>query len=294
MGDIKRKSSRSVPDRRWIGSTRPCGGGHAIRGGAKRSCFISTTFFAAIFLTFVAFGARAQTPNIGTLIGTNDGDVLNYECYPISTSRISCEFVQVLLTHRDAIEPSPENARQLLEEVGQNEQICAVFGRLSELQSGHSIPADSLSKEARQIFENLKDYKEKNPAYYEVEKENLAAFQSFCISPTLASAQRFLQESANLAAITCEPFVNKYSQNFVLVDTGLWVVESKPTGSCGIVNTSKFIASELSPNLWSYIASKTITNKNGNSVISCDKLDETEQPYPWNGPGVVNNCVIME
>jgi hypothetical protein len=241
--------------------------------------------------------AQDYPPYRGTLVGANDGDLLDFECSEINSDRIECSFVQVLLrtkSTQEEFEDSLASISDILKEMKTEVELCEFFVAYDKVVNGEIIQDPVMAEKIQRAIEeraksNLKDQRS-------LEKVDLidGALLALCKNPSTETARDFLAVSHDIEADVCEPLFNRYSQQFVRVSPGLWVVESSPSGECGIVNTSRFLADPKYPTLWNYEASKVITNKAGGEVIPCRGLDETPQPYFWNQGPVLKNCTFID
>jgi hypothetical protein len=128
--------------------------------------------------------------------------------------------------------------------------------------------------------------------------QEIPALSAFCENKTPAIAEGLLRAFHNMSRTTCKPFVNKSEKTHIELNDGLWVVESSPTGECGILDLSSFHLPEpdKASKLWNYRAQKTITNKAGkaNGVLDCSLLDETPQEYQWTSPAIRADCTFLD
>jgi hypothetical protein len=241
--------------------------------------------------------AEGLPPSIGTLVGSRDGDLLDFACTPIDSAKITCDFVQVLLSNKsnDAkLKESLDTLPQLLEEL-MSEDFCAVFDARKALLNGATLDDSAISKEAQKMIEGEAQLsRESSPQLVERTGQFYGAIDKLCSNKDVEAARELLVLSHESGAEVCEPTFNRYTQVFVKVDENLWVVESSPSGSCGIVNTSRLYGDLKYPFLWNYEASKVITNKDGNDVVPCSSLDERPQIYAWDQPPVYKNCRFIE
>lgn len=235
----------------------------------------------------------AQEPSFGTLIGRTDGDILEYSCSVISFNRISCDFTQVLLSQNET-ELDWLQTLELLENEATTDEARTVF---CEGEMGAAIEylsdgmPDDLTKYGADISEFVSLAKQE-PVYFQKMGE---LGSNYCATNNLEDLKLLLRHSHDRSAVTCSPFVNSYSQEYVKTDDTQWVVDSSPSGSCGVINTSYFYQNRSDGYLWSHVAQKVITNKTPNSgLIACADLDETPIHYEWNGPAVFLGCTYIE
>lgn len=255
--------------------------------------------FRSTVFAFVALSsAGSAEPFSGTLIGSKDGDILNYECQTQQDGKLACSFVQVLLSNQSDEEKLQESLLQvpaLLEDPSEILKSCEMFSqmdaRMQAIEEGRQI--EGLSDKEYAV---AREWLESGNA--ELFREQLPALNAFCQQPTKETAEGLFRAFHEMSRTTCTPFVNRYEQTFVKVNENLWVVESSPTGECGIVNISSFYLPdpERASTLWNYRAQKTIMNKAGkaNGLIECSGLDETPQDYRWDSQPVRADCVFLD
>ncbi|MCK0141820.1 hypothetical protein [Aliiroseovarius sp. F20344] len=233
----------------------------------------------------------AAQPTYGTLIGERDGDTLNYECRELSADTIECEFVQILMSKDTPEHVSKEAVDQILADMNteSTEEVCGDFKRVKAILDGkadRSIWPEKSDEEIEAILTSVRS------APFGL--ASLKALSDLCETPTDKAAARFIEVSNQSKDVVCKPLVNKYTQNFVRVSPKTWVVKSEPSGACGLVNTSKFVGHPEFGSLWSYYASKVVTNKDGKGLVDCNELDEREQPYKWDQGPVYKNCQYFD
>jgi hypothetical protein len=215
----------------------------------------------------------------------------------IDANRVSCDFVQVLLINKSddiKFEESLQNIPSLLSELI-NDGACDVFDARRKILKGEKVADAEIAAEAqRMIDDETQANSDLSPQLSGRISSFYVAIEKICNEQTEESAREFLVLSHEAGAETCEPFFNKYNQIFVRVDANLWVVESTPSGTCGIVNTSRLYGDPKYPSLWSYEASKIVTNKDGVGIVPCSEMDERPQTYSWNQPQVYKNCRFLD
>lgn len=249
-------------------------------------------------LFIVLSSALSAEPWSGTLVGSKDADVLDYDCAVQTDGKLNCSFVQLLLSNKSDEVKLQESLLQipdLMSAPNEMLETCKIFedlkARIDAVQSGKSV--EGLSDEEYAFAEDM--VKSGSARLF---LDQLPTLQAFCASQTPETAEGLLRALHEMSRTTCTPFVNRYDQTFVKVNENLWVVESSPTGDCGIVNISMFYLPdpERAATLWNYRAQKMITNKTGkaNSLLECSRLDETPAEYQWNSPPVRADCTFLD
>jgi hypothetical protein len=263
---------------------------------------IHGSFWALTVCLFVGVqapiaAAQDIPPTRGTLVGANDGDLLDFECTEISTERLSCSFVQVFLRPKSTYEDFQDSLKtvpDIIQEVNAGSEFCRFVIAQDKLLSGQTIEDPVLREQIEIAIKETALARLKDQRSIEKYETVDIATLALCKSPSTETARKFLEASHDAGADICEPTFNRYVQPYVRVSAGLWVVESTPTGECGVINTSRFIADPKYPFLWSFEASKVVSNKAGQSIIPCSELDERPQPYRWNHGPVLKNCTFID
>lgn len=266
-------------------------------------------YFFASFMMGLPCVALSQ-PTVGTLIGP-EGHIINYECLPSGASvsgsagsRVTCDFVQVLLTH--TLEPSDFEARMMdnlaafsSDQAGADE-LCSQFlepvAAIVRRANGHALedtPDLVLPTEIGDSAEFIQSFN--------LDREFLTSFflagETFCQQRTDTSAREFFAVGMTRETKTCRPMVVRYQQTFVMVSETLWAVESLPEPPCAIVNTSRFISSDDTSFLWEYVAEKRVLNPEAEvspGGLMCGDLDEEAYLYSWQTPPVRVDCEFMD
>ena len=237
------------------------------------------------FLILIGNNATAQ-PISGTIIGNISTDILNYECIPIANyaNRISCEFVQVLLSKKSKPEGLAEAMSQLKAEFESDTDLqgtmCSASEHLRAIIDGDAaaVTAITTEEDLRKAITNFQN----SPIQAQSDMKRFASdATAFCSDPNFKNLETVFINMHEQETRSCQTSVNKYSQTYVRVSEWLWAVESTPSGICGVVNSSKFIGSKRYGSLWEHETSKIIMNKEGQDLISCSDLDEGKTLYSW-------------
>lgn len=258
-----------------------------------------------IFITVITSPALSQDrgPTSGSLIGDISSDILHYQCNPLSTypPTVECDFVQVLFSKKSSpekIEDELLRVEQFLEGLanGGAEALCKQIAPMRAFYNGQTdfeIPEDW---DADDFSESIERFKKMHPMAIEDTKKSIDAMQSVCEQPSRENIEKLIRIEHEKDVRTCKSFVNKYSQIYVKVSDGIWVVKSEPTGSCGVVNTSKFIADKKYGVLWEHETSKIILNKDGSLFegMDCSNLDESKTLYSWKGAPHFLRCDYIQ
>lgn len=251
--------------------------------------------FLYVIITLAAFlpSVVLSQPTTGSLIGQVDGDPMSYECgSPDASGRINCEFIQVLL--------SP---------AARDEDLAASIAQIPELLSPTSKELDEVCGEVRSSLKDaIKRFEAGEPAADGTpppdDPRDLEQFislatlvENLCTERTAANVEAFFRFTHERSSKTCRPFINKYDQTFVKVSETMWVVESSPSGPCGLIQASRFTLPDNGLGmLWEYTAQKIITNPAGSTVtgIACSDLDQSTILYTWNSGPQRIDCEFID
>jgi hypothetical protein len=131
-------------------------------------------------------------------------------------------------------------------------------------------------------------------------KQAVALAVHFCDEPTLENWLAIVSKTQSIEKRKCLVTVNPFHQRFSqVVNLDVWTVvqEEGATGSCGIINVSRF---EKDKNtkfpFWNYFAKKVVTNQNGEMVpgLKCSALDESEYEYNWQSEVKYLGCEFIK
>jgi hypothetical protein len=243
-------------------------------------------------------GIASAQPFTNTIIGNPSGDILNYVCRRLdgNAERISCDFVQIEFTKlskpADLAESlagfekefDVENKKEFDVEnkIEMQAMFCPASQRMNAVIAGNIDVTFETIKHTDWI-RAVEDYKSSPPKAQEDMKRTASNMHDLCTNPNPETALKYSRDIHEQGMRTCRQTVNKYTQTYVKVSDTLWAAESTPSGACGIVNTSKFIASKEYPMLWKHETSKVIMSKEDVGVIKCADLDESKTLYSWIG-----------
>ena len=246
----------------------------------------------ATVLLLVQSTAIAQ-PVTGNLIGKVDGDPMSFECsFPDSMGKITCKFVQVLLSR-----------------VGREEDLESALAEIPKILSGDSdelegLCGESISsmKDALVNFEAGRPLTDgtappSDPRDMEHLRRFVQLIDTLCQERTAASVEAFIRFGHERSSKTCRPLINQYTQTFVKVSETMWVAESSPTGPCGILQASRFTLPDNGMGLlWEYTAQKIITNPAGSlgPGMACTDLDQSIILYTWNSGPQRIDCEFID
>lgn len=251
--------------------------------------------FQAVLLITVLFapGATDAEPLSGRLMRASDGSVLVYDCTGAGLDRITCNFTQVMFT-RDPPMPA-EDLDATIEEVLSDE------GGLLK-SSCPLLPLDAI-RLAIDTNEPLPVVEDMDLKAMRDDPEGAGRFARglirLCEEQSREAAADLLAVLDSLNAQTCYVSINRYSQEFTRVENDLWVADSAPAGTCGAVDTSRFLGSPLTlgeePFFWDLEASKVITNPTGRDVLgnSCSDLDQTPSTFSWRSSNARAKCTYV-
>jgi hypothetical protein len=112
----------------------------------------------------------------------------------------------------------------------------------------------------------------------------IKAFVELCREQTEARYIDLVRGDHERKQRTCRVWTNTFTQRFTRVMEGPWVVRDAPTGSCGVVNVSRFeMDADSGLKFWRYHSKKVVTNKAGELMpgFPCSGLDEQEYLFDW-------------
>jgi hypothetical protein len=104
---------------------------------------------SAIGILFMLSSAAGAEPSYGTLIGTKDADILNYECVDQNDGKLSCSLVEVLLSNVSDEAKLAESLLQTPEILSDPGEMLETCKSISELK----VRIDAVKSGAK--FESL-------------------------------------------------------------------------------------------------------------------------------------------
>jgi hypothetical protein len=244
---------------------------------------------AYIAIASVVFAVRAiaqEFPTTGEAHSERENAFVQYSCVMNGTI-LDCDFAQLSVRKKLSEKEAKEKLKQAKQEFEafkkemQKEddtfckQIAALDSNLSDEKS---------EEEIRKTFPKFT--LPKGPIERVDVERSIGALATVCKSPTLVNWTRYIEASTSIEGRTCKVTVNRYAQRFSQVaGTSNWVVlqQEGASGTCGVINVSRFEQSKNEKYLWDYFASKVVTNKSGEVLpgFKCSDLDESEYKYSW-------------
>ena len=234
-----------------------------------------------LFLFSAHVSYAVEYPNRGSVFGTKAFDSIIYSCVKLGADKIKCQFNQTGIRKKDDIKS--------------DEEIKKIAQKLLKNPKEHK-PDKKSCKSIRMLIDKKLIPSEKVKADINV----VRAMNAMCKEYSLKTIINYIKADNIRDNRTCKIFSNSYDQQFKHVyETGAWVVSDEPSGSCGIINLSRFEKAKVKGStltFWNYISKKTITNPKGEFVFgaSCSALDENEYLYQWHGKQHHLGCDIIE
>ena len=217
-----------------------------------------------------------ETPTSGMVYNTSESSALVFQCTKESSTFIDCQFTQTSV--RKKLENKKLSSTVATEMSQFKNAVKECNGEINEtldILEGRKEPPikDSISK--------MSDLQKKDMLSIS------RAFSDFCKVKTENAYEKAVYAINELETRTCSVSSNSFKQSFRLINdeinnTYSWVVDSTPTGSCGIVQLSRFEPVKLGNIIfWNYISRKAITNPKGKGFLnlSCGDLDQKEYLY---------------
>lgn len=235
----------------------------------------------------------AAEPVSGRLMRQSDGSVLTYDCRASGLDRVTCDFVQVMFTRDDGTFPAGLDAAvedALNSETGLVRASCP------------TLPLDEM-RLAVETDEPLPTVPDTDLQALRDDPEGAGRFTialiRLCEEKSREAAVNLASVAEQIGSITCHVSINRYSQTFARVEDDLWVTDSAPAGTCGVIDTSRFVGSlagsDGTPILWDLEASKVITNPTGQDFlgINCSDLDQSSSTFTWKSGSSRLECMYV-
>lgn len=242
------------------------------------------------FVWACSVGISSAAPLSGTLIGDVSKDILHYECRYLGDAeeRISCDFVQVLLSKKSKPTGLDERLKRMKSELDNESkdtvlhELCSMSAYFDAVINGN-LDASVEDMDRTELAKSIDNYLSSPPKAQEDFNRFALNLRDACVDFKDENLLKLFTDIHEQETRSCEVFVNKYTQTYVKVSDKLWAVESTPSGVCGVVNTSRFIGDDKFGSLWEHETSKIIMNKEGEDLLKCSDLDEAKTLYSWKG-----------
>lgn len=273
----------------------------------------------SIFFTLVLFFstpvyAEVDYPSVGITYENGNASSISYDCNLVSDDVLNCKFIQTRLRKEEKLKTNEEIGLEVQElfkiskeDAGLDEGtlagMCSSTKVIIEALAGKRN-IDLIAKEAFQqgVITDSKHFVDSINEMSEAEKgaiiKQSQGILGLCDAVTPASVAKFFKMNNERAARTCNISSIAFNQSFRYVSgmkqgQGSWVVIDNPSGSCGIINLSRF---EQSDSMWDYYSKKSVTNPKGMlfSDVACGELDEDEYLYSWRPDDYYVECDIVK
>lgn len=228
-----------------------------------------------------------ETPNSGMVYNTSESSALTFQCQNKTSTFIECQFTQT-------------SVRKKLK----NKELAAAVTKAKSQFKDAVQECNGEVNETLDILEGRKEppIKDSISKMSDLQKKDMLAifraFSEFCKVKTEKTYENAVYTSSEVDTRRCSVSSNSFTQSFRLINdemnkTYSWVVDSTPTGSCGVVQLSRFEPVK-SGNItfWNYISRKAITNPKGTVFVnlSCGDLDQKEYLYDWRSQEQAMQC----
>lgn len=256
-----------------------------------------------LFLVFNIHAAFAQTdvPTTGMLYNTSEASALTYDCSQSSNGKLECAFTQSSVRNKlklSEMEAKIKDAKDgfLTEKIKMTEDCKPENNlfKLIDLLEGNKTTDEFIADNSKNADFNkdefLSNMKSMDSAQKKYLLDYITSYKAFCDNSTEENFLKVVRAGLYKDSKTCTVSSNSFTQTFVHVadassEHGVWVVESKPEGDCGIVRLDRFVADKQSGSKfvpWTYFSKKFVTNKAGEAfLMKCNVLDENEYFYDW-------------
>jgi hypothetical protein len=247
-------------------------------------CTLPINLAALVALAFSGGSWAQSAPTLGLLYNTQEGHSLTYRCEPVKSGQLTCEFVQTAVRFKATYADLPAALEKARKQFGS--------------EKPPSVQECSTYRDALAVFEGRKaaPKPEGLAAMSQVEKADgqrvAKALTEYCDKPAEEAFLSVVRVGHDKDRRTCSVSSNSYKQSFRLLSEpagrSVWVAQSSPEGSCGLLQLSRFepeetkIGNSTFTN-WTYIARKAITNPSAEFFpgTKCSGLDERPYTYDW-------------
>lgn len=226
-----------------------------------------------------------ESPGTGHVVNARENSALTFQCSLPRNDVIDCAFTQSRIRKvgkPENLKSRLEGARESFREHGlesvEGRKSCAEIATLIEVYEGKR------SEPKVEAIAKMSDKEKKDSI------ELLRSIDRACKSPTLENYLAFIRLGHEREMRTCVVSAYAFKQTFRRLASpkqgpSTWVVQSSPTGPCGVVELSRFepynkmLLGKPFP-LWRYVAKKAVTNPKGEgALLQCSELDESEYVY---------------
>jgi hypothetical protein len=238
-------------------------------------------------------------PSRGLLHGVKENRGMTYNCERAGEDTIECNFVVTTIRRGVPDDEIQEKIAVLADTLLDEAETKGACGStLAELQS--FTDPSAVLPDGRSVA----GWKAENPELFAEIESTVSHLTEFCDDPSESSARDFAAFSVESDAATCRISSQTYSSVFKQLESneGIWIVESGPSGACGVLRTDRFVwepALTGGFGFYNYISSKRVLNKDGSvkavtGEIPCSSFDEEEYPYSWESRQVFLRCKSFE
>jgi len=245
----------------------------------------------SLWLPSAAISADFKYPLNGILFGKADRDFLQYNCTPVTSIEIKCNFAQLRVKNKRSEKDRAKYLKQRKPSKTELAQlaaqpICADIGNMLNALKHGKPPTASDFKEFYAALRSMQDGELQDNIRL------LDALAAVCQEPTPQNARKMFAEHFRRDRLTCNVSVWTFDHTFKWQDDGVWVSNQGPRGLCGIIVVSRFTKAKKTTGLfWDYTTQKIVTNKQLNSgLLPCTAFDEKRYHYTWRLKTLFKQC----
>ncbi len=242
-------------------------------------------FFTIAILNFSLVAKSADFPNYpnNAQAYMQDGDrsFIQISCDPDYKhgNRIDCKFIQNNVSYETDPEEYEAELKKSLENINKPEFEKELLGEPKKL-------CQQKDKDERKA--NITKMIQANPASETRMRKWMALIDQTCEAKNLADVKTAFIAISKLRVEqdtkTCKVWLNDWEESFEYKRSstgGYWLSTAEPHGECGVINISTLKSDPDFSFGWNYESRRVVTDKEAESLIPCNDIEERKVTYKW-------------
>ncbi len=238
---------------------------------------------AALNLPLIAMSADFPNyPNVAQVyLQEGDRSFIQISCDPDlrKGNRIDCSLIQTNVSYKVNPDEYEAKLKESLENINTPEFEKELLGEPKKLCQ---------QKDKAERKANITKIIQANPASETRMRRWMALLDQMCEAKNLADVKTAFIAISKLRVEqdtkTCKVWLNDWEESFEYKRSstgGYWLSTAEPHGECGVINISTLKSDPDFSFGWNYESRRVVTDKEAESLIPCNDIEERKVTYKW-------------